>query len=163
MRRSINALDFESSGLNGYPIQVGIIKENGKTYESLIIPHEEWLTDLEWDYNAQTIHNLEKDFVISNGKDLTVVANELNDFLNGEDVFVDSVYDVSWMNLLFEFAEVKRTFHIFVLDKIMSEDFIIHWDAIFYKVHKSSNLKLHDALSDAKLIQRTFETIAKHF
>lgn len=163
MRKSINALDIESSGFQGYPIQIGVAKEDGSTYKSLIKPHEEWLEDLEWDYNAQTIHNLELDYVLENGRPLHKVAKELNDFISGEDVFVDSHYDIMWIDLLFEFAEIKRTFHIFVLDKIMPEDFIIHWDLIFAKIHKETKLKLHDALSDAIMIKKTFERIAKYY
>ncbi len=163
MRKTINSLDIESSGFYGYPIQIGIIKENGETFESLIKPHEEWLEDLEWDYNSQTIHNLEKDYVIKNGRDIKIVAKELNDFCNKEDVFVDSAYDVMWLDLLFEFAEINRTFNIMVLGNVLPEDFMVHWSAIFSIIHKESGLKLHDALSDAIMNQRTFIRIAKYF
>lgn len=163
MRKNINALDLESSGFQGYPIQVGIIKEDGSTYESLIKPHSEWLEELEWDYNAQCIHNLEQDYVIENGASIYVVASELNDFVAGEYIFVDSYYDVMWLNLLYEYAEIPRTFNMFVLGKILPEDFMMHWSLMFNKIHKESNLKLHDALSDAKMIQKTFQRIAEHF
>lgn len=163
MRKTITALDIESSAFDGYPIQIGVIREDKKTYESLIKPHEEWLVDLPWDYNAQCIHNIPQEKVIEKGRNIKVVAKELNDFLGSSDVFVDSVYDIYWLDLLFEFAEIKRTFHVFVLEKIMPEDFIIHWNAIFALVMKSTGLKLHNALSDAKMIQLTFERIAQHY
>lgn len=163
MRKTINALDIESSGFDGYPLQIGVIKEDGRRYKALIKPHEEWLSDLEWDYNSQCVHNIEKDFIIAEGRPLVEVAKELNDFLGKEDVFVDSCYDIYWLNLLFEFAEIKRTFHMFVLSKVLPEDFIIHWNLMFSIVAKESSLKLHDALNDAILIQRTFIRIASHF
>lgn len=163
MIKTITALDMESSGWKGYPIQVGVIRTDGKTYKSLIKPHKEWLSDLEWSYNAQCIHKMKKEYVIENGRDLTVVANELNNFLTTTDVYVDSRYDVMWLDLLFEFAEVKRTFKMFVIDDICPEDFTIHWSLMFERTRKLSGLPLHDALNDAKLIQRTFIAIAKHF
>lgn len=163
MRENINALDIESSGFQGYPIQIGIIKENGETFESLIKPHEEWLEDLEWDYNAQAVHSLELDYVIKNGKSIDEVARKINRFVGEEDIFVDHPYDVMWLDLLFEFSEENREFNIFVLGKILPEDFIIHWDFMFYKMQKESGLTLHNALNDAKLIQKTYKAIALHF
>ncbi len=163
MKESITALDIESSGFNGYPIQIGIVKEDGSKYKTFVQPHEEWLTDLEWDYNAQCIHSFELDFIKGNGRDINTIAEELNEFVNKEDVFVDSHYDVMWLNLLFEFSEVNRTFHIMILSDLLPEDFCIHWNAIFYKELKASGLRQHDALNDAILIQRTYKTIAKHF
>tara|TARA_Y100001960_G_C14783439_1_gene888675 strand:+ start:5021 stop:5533 length:513 start_codon:yes stop_codon:yes gene_type:complete len=163
MRKTINSLDIESSGFQGYPIQVGVIKESGEKYEALIKPHEEWLTDLEWNYNAQQTHGLELEHVIKAGEEILKVAKDLNEMLGNEDVFVDSAYDVMWLDLLFEFAEIQRTFHIFVLEKIMPKDFMDHWDFIFYRVMKEGKFKRHNALCDAIMNQRTFERIAAHF
>lgn len=163
MKETITALDIESSGFNGYPIQIGIIKENGAKYQSLINPHEEWLTDLEWDYNAQCIHSFELAYIKENGRDINTVAREINEFVDGDDVFIDSHYDVMWLNLLFEFSDVRRNFKMQVIYEICSDEFCEHWSGVFHMELKKSGLKLHDALNDAILIQRTYKKIASHF
>jgi len=163
MKTQITALDIESSGFEGYPIQIGIIKENGNKYQTFIKPSEKWLKNLEWNEDAELIHLIKQDYVIENGVDIEKVAQEINRFVDGDDVYVDSHYDVMWINLLFDEVQMKKLFKIHVLHEILSDEFCEHWAGVFHMEQKESGLKLHNALNDAILIQRTYKRIAAHF
>lgn len=161
MSKKINAIDIEASALfNGYPIQIGIIKKNGEQYSKYIKPHEDWINELYWDFNSECIHGIEENYLINEGSSISLVAKELNNFLKEEIVYCDSIYDIDWINLLYEYAEIKKTFSV----RLIFKDFnvIDNWEEYFHKTKIDLKLQQHDALNDSKIIQETFERISKN-
>lgn len=160
LKKIVNVLDIEASGFRGYPIQIGAISVDQRKFNQYLIPHQEWVDLLEWDFNSQCVHNIEKEYLYQKGIDINDAARQLNDFFKNEDVFVDSHYDISWLDLLFDYSNVRRTFKMFIISDVCPSEFSDHWDIAFYKAKKTSLLKQHDALNDAILIQRAFTYIA---
>ena len=121
------------------------------------------MADLEWNLEAQAIHSLHLEFIIENGIDILKVAEQINDFVDGDDIYVDSHFDVQWLDLLFHSAKIKRNFKMMILPDLLPDDFYCHWAAIFHREQKKSGIALHNALNDAILIQKTYTLIASYF
>ena len=163
MKKTITALDIESSGFNGYPIQIGIVKEDLTRFEILIKPPSKWLNEMEWNTSAELIHSIQLETLIEKGVDAIQVANKINAFVGKDDIYVDSHFDVKWLNILFDYTGIKKNFKMFVIDEITSEEFCSYWASIFQLELKKSGLKQHNALNDAIIIQNTYRRIAEHF
>lgn len=159
MQKTINSLDIEASDLYGYPIQVGIIKENGEKFLEYVLPHEKWINDLPWSYNAQCMHGIHPDVIFNKGLNIIDLANKLNDFLKEDEVFVDSNFDIIWMNMIFEYAEINKTFKIIYLPDKFGKKIFNNWECVFLLKQQETGLKIHDALNDAILNQMTFTEI----
>jgi len=108
-------LDFEASSLHtgSYPIQVAW--NIGEEYtEYLIRPHKSW-TD--WDYNAQNIHGIAQNDLLTYGKDAKSIALVMNEALREQLVLSDNpAYEKYWRDRLFaqydihpefEFADIR--------------------------------------------------------
>lgn len=160
--KSINSLDIEASDLYGYPIQVGIIKENGETFSEYIVPHEQWVDDFIWSYNAQCIHGITPEKIYKDGLSLVEIAEKLNDFLGFDVLYADSNFDLIWMSMIFEYAEIKPTFKTVFLFDVFDKNILENWSSVFFSKQKETGLRVHDALNDAILNQMTFEEIFKN-
>jgi len=153
-----NIIDFEASGLgaSSYPIQVAVILSDGDTYDSYILPHDDWTFHGEWCYEAEKIHNIPANTLRDIGRPLITVAQELNDFLGNQTVYCDGgVHDLQWCDTLFWKAGITRTFKIDKVRAVMREGVNYHYQKNLSV--KELNLKEHDALNDVKIIQRTVD------
>jgi len=126
-------LDCEASGLHmtaSYPIEIGYW--NGETGDSfLITPHEDWTY---WDPCSQEIHKISRSQLFEEGLPGPKACERLNLDLGGQTIYVDSDYDVKWLDTLFHAANIDKMFSVNVV-----------------YVHRPSNLYIeHRALADAK-------------
>lgn len=155
--KKLNIIDFEASSLvsPSFPTQVAVIKEDGSTFDRFIKPSSYWQRKYNWSLDSQKIHGMSLSFLIDVGVDINVVADELNSFVDGEEVFCDGgMYDINWANELFESAKVKQTFRIGALSELFDASYLSApmWE-LKLRAAENLGLKEHDALNDVKIIQ----------
>lgn len=98
-------LDFEASGLQGFPIEVGwaIVKRaTGQLISSeahLIRPMEEWLDPALWSVEAERIHGITLRNLIDMGRPADNVAARVLEALDQPDLLIvaDSIFDGRWL------------------------------------------------------------------
>jgi len=149
-------IDFEASGLtkNSYPIEVGVT--NGKLeYQAIIRPYEHWT---HWSEEAETIHHISRDSLLSEGISPNHIAIELNNLLVAQVVYCDSLHwDRFWCNVLFSDSGMSPSFKLVDIQELVSnsdsvlEAFLEHKS----KLESSGRFALHRALDDARIIQES--------
>lgn len=100
-------LDLEASGLgNGcFPIEVGWVHADGRG-DSVLVGVERWLCGGgEWDYSAEELHGLSKDYLLEHGMDARPAAFNVMVALGGRIVIADSPMDQRWLHELLAEAE----------------------------------------------------------
>ncbi|MGH1485731.1 MAG: 3'-5' exonuclease [Cellvibrionaceae bacterium] len=156
----IATLDIEASGIHpdSYPIEVGIILPNGDSYCSLIKPAPSWAY---WDDDAQKIHGISQDELLSNGKSPTEVAGNLNDILQQTTVFSDCwVLDQPWLIKLFQQAALSQTFTLLDMMHIMSEEDYECLPETKQEIALGLNIERHRATNDARILQLAYDAIS---
>lgn len=114
--------DFEASGLDGYPIEVGwafTIPETGEVHSEshLIKPPEFWPVKESWERSAERLHGISLDRLKQEGRPAWEVAQRMNAALAGRELFSDAPpYDETWMQQLFDAAGLEPTFTIRQMD-----------------------------------------------
>jgi hypothetical protein len=150
-------IDLEASGLGvqGYPIEVGVILNNGSKYCSLILPTPAWNY---WDDSAQQVHRISRDILETYGKPAQQVAQELNELLQGQTVFSDAWgVDKPWLTQLFFAGGIRCEFFTSALELILSEPQMAIWHSTKDDLLKEVGEKRrHRASFDAYLIQETY-------
>jgi len=109
--------DFEASGLEGFPIEVGwaCVQQTPAVLASegyLIRPALDWNAAENWDTEAEQLHGLTLDLLLREGKPPTTVALRMNEALRNRSLFADSPFDEGWLSQLFDAAGLLPTFHI---------------------------------------------------
>lgn len=148
-------LDIEASGFgrDSYPIEVGYVLGDGRTYCSLIRPLPEWT---HWDPEAQRVHHVKREMLFSRGRDPKEVARHLNDELRDLTLYCDGwAHDYSWMATLYEAAEMVPSFRLENLRALLTEREAAHWRIVKQQVATEMRLQRHRASSDARLLQAT--------
>lgn len=146
-------IDFEASGFgrSSYPIEVGLIDQEGQSWCSLIQPEEGWD---HWDQGAVDVHGISRDLLIERGKPCAEVADHLNHALRGCVAYCDAwAHDFVWMSRLFEAAERTPLFKLEDLRVILTLDQQARWHEVKDQVTRESDLSRHRASNDARLIQ----------
>jgi hypothetical protein len=153
----LNILDFEASALKfpSFPTQVAIIKEDGSTFDRFIKPTRLWISRYNWDPESEKIHGVPLNDLVKVGTEPSIVAAQLNEFIDGEDVFCDGgEYDVNWANELFLAANIKREFRIASISELFdTETLTLPMWQLKQKAAEKLQLPEHDALNDVKIIQ----------
>ncbi len=150
-------IDVESSGLgsNSYPIEIGVSLSSGDRYCSLIRPEPEWTS---WDSEAEKLHGISRQMLLSRGKHVVEVAQDLNGLLEDQTVFSDGwVVDQRWVAQLFAAASIPQRFYVSPLETILTEEQMTIWHQTKEKVIRELKLKRHRASADAQIIQETFD------
>ena len=101
-------IDLEASGFGrgSYPIEVGVALEDGRTRCFLIHPTPEWT---HWDKEAEAMHGISRELLLSHGQPVRQVAEQLNELLLYKIVYSDAWgHDQSWLALLFDAAGLPR-------------------------------------------------------
>lgn len=154
-------IDIEASGFgdSSYPIEVGIVLENGKKYCSLISPESSWT---HWDIKAEKIHQLSREKIAKYGKSIHEVTEKLNKLLFSQTLYSDGwVVDKPWLIKLFHAAGKSMSFSISPLEIILSEAQMAIWHKTKEEVTERMNLTRHRASNDALIIQETFKQTLK--
>jgi len=149
-------IDIESSGFgsHSYPIEIGVILEDKSKFCSLIKPESSWV---HWCEDAEKVHRINRDSLVSHGKSSLSVAKKLNKILKGKTVYSDGwVVDSTWLIRLFEAAGISMAFTLSAIEMILKEKQIDRWDEMKSSVISELNLSRHRASNDAQIIQETF-------
>ena len=154
-------IDVEASGFGAasYPIEIGVVLNNGERYCSLIEPAEEWTF---WKEEAEQIHHISREILYEHGKPLKVVAEELNAFLSGQTVYSDGwVVDSPWVRQLYYTAHTDQAFKVSPLEMILTEPQMEVWHETKDALLQNCEHKRHRASFDATIIQQTFVKTAE--
>jgi hypothetical protein len=101
-------LDFEASSLSrdGYPIEVGWVREDGVGEDHLIRPASGW-TD--WDPSAEAIHGLTREILLGRGEPHEDVARRMMEALAQHQLFASAPsWDGKWLSVLLRGAGFPR-------------------------------------------------------
>ena len=103
-------IDFEASGIapDSYPIEVAVVFPGGD-YQALIQPASYWD---HWSHDAQDMHQLTRDQLISEGQTPLAVAQAMNDLFDGKILCSDNPADCFWLDVLYEAAGIDPTFEV---------------------------------------------------
>lgn len=148
-------IDIEASGFgrDSYPIEVGYVLGDGRTYCTLIKPAPGWT---HWDPAAEKTHRISRETVVRHGRDPVEVASHLNDQLHGSVVYCDGwAHDYAWLNLLFDQAGFPPAFRLDNLRSLLTEREAAFWGTLKQQVTTESRLPRHRASADARILQRT--------
>ncbi len=145
-------LDCEASGLSdeSYPISIGVCGPDMQSWYWLICPLEDWEY---WDSFSETIHGIERDVLLEQGRDAFLVAREMNAIFKGLSLTVDSEWDSFWVKKLFEDSGVKMGFDINFVAALLSTE----QQADYTEWAQSSELS-HHAMQDAAVIREKLVT-----
>lgn len=149
-------IDFEASGFGSqsYPIEVGVALESGERYCSLIRPVPLWI---HWDPGAEALHRISRNQLFSIGRDVALVARELNSLLAGKRVYTDAwSVDKPWLICLFTAAKLCPNFELSPIESIQTESQHERWDKVYQEELKEMSSDRHRASNDALLIQNTY-------
>jgi len=151
----MQVVDIEASGLDpqSYPIEVGVydIDKPEESFSFLIAPDPTWT---HWDYNAQDIHGLSRDYIEQDGISIHEACSILNERL-GDVVLSDAVpFEVMWLSRLFGTAGVEPKFAV---SSILTQVHPSYYQELFGEL--DSGHRPHRALADARMIG---EVVAKY-
>ncbi len=156
---SISTLDVEASGIHpeSYPIEVGLVLNNGKSWCSLIKPDDSWT---HWDREAEAIHGISREQLLCHGKTPTEVAQELNQLIKNTTIYSDCwVLDQPWLTKLFEKAKIRQTFNLQDMMYTLGED---DYDKLYktkQEVIADTKIERHRASNDARILQMAYKKI----
>lgn len=148
-------LDIEASGfgLGSYPIEVGVIMPDGRSWCSLVKPEPGWQ---HWDPNAAAVHRIEREQLLQHGRSPAEVAAALNDWLRGMVVYSDAwAHDYTWLNKLYDVADSVPSFRLDNLRALLTDAEAARWHELKTSIAKRASLTRHRASSDARLLQMT--------
>ncbi|MFG6459952.1 hypothetical protein ACG04Q_00125 [Roseateles sp. DXS20W] len=146
-------LDIEASGFGrgSYPIEIGYCAGDGKLFCCLVRPEDDWV---HWDAAAEALHGISRTLLLGRGRPARWVAEQLNARLCGQTVFCDGWgHDYTWLNRLYDAVELRPSFRLDDLRKLLSEDEAQRWKSITEAVRARQQLTRHRASSDARVLQ----------
>lgn len=149
-------IDVEASGFGAgsYPIEVGCVLPDGRSYCALIQPLAEWV---HWDPAAEAAHHISREMLSTHGLPPLSVAIRLNTLLRGLTVYSDAwAHDYSWLATLHEAAGVPPSYRVEHLVRITPEIEAARWNAIREDVQASLQVERHRASADARVLQMTW-------
>jgi hypothetical protein len=152
-------LDIEASGLgrHSYPIEVGYVLPDGQSYCTLVLPEPEWT---HWDESAAALHRIPRELLQRRGLPAREVALRLNQQLQGQTVYSDGwANDYSWLNALFEAAEMSPHFKLDNLRTLLTDVEADHWHQTKAEIASERGNQRHRASADARLLQLTLQRL----
>jgi hypothetical protein len=156
-------IDLEASGFGtaSYPIEVGLVLPDGRSFCSLITPAPDWQ---HWDAAAEDVHGISRDQLQQYGRPAREVAERINECLrDNTDVYSDAWYhDYTWLARLFEAAGTLPRFRLHDLRSLLSEQEMRDWHHTKERVQAESMLSRHRASNDARILQKTLLELRSH-
>jgi hypothetical protein len=152
-------LDIEASGfgLGSYPIEIGIVMPDARSWCSLVRPEPGWQ---HWDPNAATVHNITREQLQQHGRTPADIVAVLNDWLRGQVVYSDAwAHDYTWLNKLYDAADRNPSFRLENLRALLTDSEAGLWHELKQRVALQANLPRHRASGDARLLQMTLEAL----
>lgn len=155
-------IDIEASGFGAasYPVEIGVVLDNGRRLCCLIRPHASWK---HWDEDAEKLHGISHKLLLSKGKEIQEVCLAFNGMLAGKTVYSDGwSHDSRWLRRLYEFSGMQCEFTLSPIESIATEEQLQCWDEVKAEIIKqTANLVRHRATNDALLVQQTFQKSAE--
>ena len=148
-------LDVEASGFgrHSYPIELGYVLPDGRSFCTLIRPAEDWT---HWDASAEAMHHIPREAACRHGRPPREVATLLNDQLRGLVLYSDGwAHDYAWLGALYEEAGMQPSFKLDNLRALLDDEQAAHWHAAKDIVMQEMPNQRHRASSDAKRLQLT--------
>lgn len=138
-------VDFEASGIapDSYPIEVAVVYPGGE-YQALIKPASYWE---HWSYDAQDMHQIPREQLISDGQTPLAVAQAMNDLFDGKTLCSDNPADCFWLDVLYEAAGIDPTFEVKPIEAFVGRE------AASEILKRLPVRKGHRALPDARDLQ----------
>lgn len=152
-------IDIEASGFgsNSYPIELGVVRDDGARFCRLIKPAQDWL---HWDQEAEQLHGISRANLEKYGSSLQSVCDALNDFVGGRLLHSDGwVVDSPWLTKLFATAGCQMRFRISPLESLLKEQHLLRWDMIKSDITNEFGGSRHRASVDAMIIQQTYARV----
>jgi DNA polymerase III epsilon subunit-like protein len=153
-------IDIEASGFgrNSYPIEVGIVLPDQKSFCNIIRPADEWTY---WDDSAEAVHGITRELLLKKGKPPHEVADKLNQLLQGTKIYTDAwSHDISWIGKLYDLTDIPQLFSLDSLRSLMTEQQAALWHPTKEQVISELHLVRHRASTDALILQETFRRTA---
>jgi len=154
-------IDVEASGFGrgSYPIEVGLALADGSRHCYLIAPARGWK---DWDEQAERVHGISRDTLLSYGRPLQDVAWRLNELLRNKTAYCDAwSFDLSWLGKLYEAANMHQTFHLADIAELIDEEQRGRWHAMKQQVAEDLGLVRHRASGDARILQETWRRLTQ--
>ncbi|MCW8889832.1 MAG: hypothetical protein OQL20_04150 [Sedimenticola sp.] len=154
-------IDIEASGFGrySYPIEIGIVLPDQKSFCNIIRPADEWT---HWDESAQAVHGITRELLLDKGKPPAEVADKLNQLLRGTRIYTDAwSHDISWIGKLFDITDRPQLFTLDSLRSLMTEQQAALWHPTKEQVINELHLVRHRASTDALILQETFRRTAE--
>jgi hypothetical protein len=154
-------IDIEASGFgsSSYPIEVGAVLTDGQKFCTLIYPEADWT---HWDDEAEQIHHISRNALMTYGRRVKDVANTLNEVFEGATLYSDGwVVDKPWLTTLFHAARLPMKFKVSPLELILTEQQMAIWHETKDRVTIEMNMARHRASNDAAIIQATYDETLK--
>ena len=155
----IPVIDFEASGFgpDSYPIEVGLILNNGMTYQSLIRPHDHWT---QWEEKASRIHGITREELMLRGKPPQLICQELNLYCLDQVLYTDCwSHDHHWLNTLYSSVGMSCDFRLNPIEYKLTEQQMEQWTKYKCTVADYNDIKQHRALNDAIIISNSMASI----
>ena len=152
-------MDMEASGFGrgSYPIEVGFVLADGRSYCTRIHPAPGWT---HWDPAAERLHGISREAALRHGRDVATVAAQLNRYLEGLTLYCDGwAHDYAWLNRLFDAADAVPAFRLDSLRGRLDEAEADRWHGTKQQVAAEMQLGRHRASTDAKLLQMTWQRL----
>lgn len=149
-------LDVEASGFGAgsYPIEVGCILPDGRTFCCLVRPPEGWR---HWDQSAEAVHHITREVLMQHGLPIEDVVCRLDEALRGQDVYSDAWgNDYAWLSRLYDEVDRVPRFHLRSLRELLSEAQAARWHAVKKEVSEELHTTRHRASNDARVLQAAY-------
>ncbi|MEQ8660446.1 MAG: hypothetical protein RLW62_06480 [Gammaproteobacteria bacterium] len=149
-------LDIEASGFGAesYPIEVGVVLDDGRRWCSLVVPCADWT---HWSAEAEALHGISRARLLAHGRPVAEVACTLNALLTGRTVYSDGwVVDDRWLRRLYFAAGSTPSYWLSPLEAVLNETQMARWREMRSTVAAELSAPRHRASSDAWVIQETW-------
>jgi hypothetical protein len=154
-------IDVEASGFGrgSYPIEVGLALGDGSRHCLLVAPAPDWH---HWDVEAEAIHGISRQCLLTHGCPVHDVARRLNELLRKRTAYTDAwSYDMSWIGKLYDAAGVPQGFRIADIAELMTEAQLDRWHTTKDIVVQQLGLRRHRASGDARILQETWRQVTR--
>lgn len=148
--RQTHFVDLEASGIapDSYPIEVAVVYPGGE-YQALIQPAPYWE---HWSYDAQDMHQIPREQLISDGQTPLAVAQAMNHLFDGKILCSDNPADCFWLDVLYEAAGIEATFEVKPIEAFVGRE------AASEILRRLPVRKGHRALQDVQALRAAVES-----
>jgi hypothetical protein len=154
-------IDVEASGFGAgsYPIEIAFACSQDAIESYLVCPAPSWT---HWSDDAERLHGLSRERLLSEGKPADFIAQWLNSTLNGRTLYSDAWhYDFSWIHRLFSEVGALPEFKMASIEELLTQEQSKLWAICKADVAASLQLTQHRAANDVRLLLATFEAVSQ--